>query len=129
MGVTLIYLPQDSDIPYAVRVREPFAMTFPLETGDGVCAQIDGLESDVGSATSDRVELRCVMGLRTVRRASESIRVVQDVAEQPEGERTHGFILVWPAAGESRWDTARRLRVAEEALRPAGKRALLAFKR
>ena len=129
MGVTLIYLPQDSDIPYAVRVREPFAMTFPLETGEGVRAQIYGLESDVGSATSDRVELRCVLGLRSVRRTSESIRAIQDVCEQPEGERAHGFILVWPPEGESRWETARRLRVAEEALRPAGKRALLAFRR
>jgi len=129
MGVTLIYLPQDSDIPYAVHVREPFAMTFPLETGEGVRAQAYALECDAGTATSDRVELRCVLGLRTSRMVSTRLTGVCGVREEPEEEHEHGFILVWPASGETRWDTARRLRVAEEALRPAGKRALLAFRK
>ena len=129
MGVTLIYLPQDSDIPYAVRVREPFAMTFPLEAGEGVSAMAYALESDTGAATSDRVELRCVLGLRTLRRAHTNITGVTEIAQKPQEEHTRGFVLVWPAQGETRWDTARRLRVAEEALRPAGKRALLAFRR
>lgn len=35
MAVTLIYLPMDSDIPMAVRSREPFEMTFPMEAADG----------------------------------------------------------------------------------------------
>lgn len=129
MGITLIYLPQDSDIPYAVHVREPFAMTFPVEMGEGVCAQASVIECSAGAATSDRVEVRCVLELHVVRHMTQEITGVTEVNQMAEEEKERGFVIVWPAEGESRWDTARRLRVAEEALRPAGKRALVAFRR
>ena len=65
----------------------------------------------------------------TVQHGIERLQVVTDVVQKPEARQEHGFVLVWPAADESRWETARRLRVREESLRPAGKNALLAFKR
>lgn len=129
MGVTLIYLPVDSDIPVSVRVREPFAMTFPVETEAGVTAQLDAIECTAGPATSDRAEVRCVLGLTAVRHGVTRVTGVTDVTEGEEQKQEHGFVLVWPAAGETRWDTARRLRVAQEALRPAGSGALLAFRK
>ena len=129
MNVTLVYLPVDSDIPYAVRTREPFAMTFPVEAEEGVRAQVQAIECGVGPATSDRVELRCVLALRTEQPGTRRVRIVTDVTERPEEKREHGFVLVWPAPGETRWDTARRLRVPQESLRPAGASALLAFRR
>lgn len=129
MGVTLVYLPVDSDIPYAVHVREPFAMTFPVEMSGDVRAQAYAIESSAGAATSDRAEVRCVLGLHAVRHENRRVTAVTDVTEQPAQAQEHGYVLVWPAAGESRWETARRLRVAQEALQPAGKRALLAFRK
>jgi len=128
-GITLVYLPVDSDIPYAVRVREPFAMTFPAEAEAGAAAGIRAVECSIGPATSDRVELRCLMALQLSEHAAQKTRVVTDVGERPEEKREHGFVLVWPAPGETRWDTARRLRVPQENLRPAGTNALLAFRR
>ena len=129
MQVTLIYLPLDSDIPYAVHTREPFAMTFPVEVGEGVSAQAYVIETMIGPTTSDRAELRCVLGLQAVQHGVQRMRVVTDVEQKPEQKMERGFVLVWPAAGETRWDTARRLRVREESLRPAGKHALLALRR
>ena len=129
MQVTLIYLPQDSDIPYAVNTREPFAMTFPVEAQEGVHARAHVIETMLGPTTSDRAELRCVLGIQATGHGVQRMRVVTDVEQRPEQKQERGFVLVWPAEGETRWDTARRLRVAEEALRPAGKRALLAFRR
>jgi len=129
MGVTLIYLPVDSDIPYAVHVREPFAMTFPVEASEGVTAQIYAIESSAGPTTSDRAEVRCVLGLTATEHGITRITGVTDVAEREEPKQEHGFVLVWPAAGETRWETARRLRVAQESLRPAGGSALLAFRK
>ncbi len=129
MQVTLIYLPQDSDIPHAVHTREPFAMTFPVEAQEGVSAQAFAIETMTGPTTSDRAELRCVLGLHAVQHGVRMLQVVTDVAQKPESRQEHGFVMVWPAAGESRWETARRLRVHEESLRPAGKNALLAFRR
>ena len=129
MQVTLIYLPVDSDIPYAVHTREPFAMTFPVEAQEGVYAQAYAIETMIGPTTSDRAELRCVLGLRAVQHGTQRLQAVTDVSQKPETRQEHGFVLVWPAEGESRWDTARRLRVTQESLRPAGKRALLAFRR
>ena len=82
-----------------------------------------------GPTTSDRAEVRCVLGLRATQHGVQHIRAVTDVTQRPQEKQEQGFVLVWPAAGESRWDTARRLRVAESSLRPAGKNALLAFRR
>jgi len=129
MQVTLIYLPQDSDIPHAVHTREPFSMTFPVEAQEGVSAQAFAIETMTGPTTSDRAELRCVLGLHAVQHGIQQLQVVTDVTQKPEPKQEHGFVMVWPAAGESRWETARRLRVREESLRPAGKNALLVFRR
>ena len=129
MAVTLIYLPVDSDIPYSVRMREPFTMTFPVEAGEGASAQARIIETTPGVATSDRVEVRCVVGLRVTKHGARHIDGVTDIQRSPAPGAERGFVLIWPAKGESRWQTARRLRVAEESLRPAGKEALLAFRR
>lgn len=129
MGVTILYLPVDSDIPVSVRTREPFVMTFPVEAGEDVRVQAYPIETATGPTTSDRAELRCVLGLRAWQHGVKRIQAVTDVVERPQERQERGFVLVWPAAGESRWDTARRLRVAQSELRPAGKSALLAFRR
>lgn len=129
MNVTLIYLPVDSDIPYAVHTREPFTMTFPVEAEPGVNGYAYAIETSVGPSTSDRAEIRCVLGLHTVRHGTQRVRVVTDVEQKPEEKQEHGFVLVWPKAGETRWETARRLRVAQDSLRLAGKNALLALRR
>lgn len=127
MGLTLLYLPVDSDIPYAVRLREPFAMTFPIETGDNAQVTLEAIECGIGPATSDRVELRCVLYAQARTHSTKRLRIVTDVTEKPEEKRERGFVLVWPMPGETRWDTARRLRVPQESLRPAGAQALMAF--
>lgn len=129
MNMTLIYLPQDSDIPYAVHTREPFTMTFPVEAQEGVSGYAYAIETAPGPSTSDRVEIRCVLGLHTEQHGTQRVRVVTDVTQKPEEKQERGFVLVWPKNGETRWDTARRLRVAQESLRPAGRNALLALRR
>lgn len=129
MGVTLMYLPVDSDIPYAVHTREPFTMTFPVEVVDGASAQAYAIESSPGPTTSDRAEVRCVIGLHVMQHGIRRVTGITDVEKKPPVKQEHGFVLVWPASGETRWQTARRLRVAEESLLPAGKGALLAFRK
>ena len=104
-------------------------MTFPLEAQPGVQARAYAIETMLGPATSDRAELRCVLGLHALQHGVAQLQVVTDVAQQTETRQERGFVLVWPAEHESRWDTARRLRVREESLRPAGAKALLAFRR
>ena len=103
-------------------------VTFPIETGEGVRAQAYAIEASAGPSTSDRAEVRCVLGLRARRHGTTALNGVTDVQMLPAAQQEHGFVLVWPAAGESRWTTARRLRVAPDSLRPAGKGALLAFR-
>ena len=129
MGVTLIYLPVDSDIPCAVHTHEPFSMTFPVEVGTGASAQAYPIEVNIGPTTSDRAELRCVIGLRVRQHGMRKIRTISDVEMRPQEKTECGFVLVWPAVGETRWETARRLRIAPENLIPAGKQALLAFRK
>ena len=127
MAVTLIYLPMDSDIPMAVRSREPFEMTFPTEATEDARVQAHVIEATPGPATSDRAEVRCVVALHVVKHGVRPLEAITDAEERPSAKQERGFVLVWPAKGETRWQTARRLRVAEEELHPAGKDALLAF--
>jgi len=129
MCITLIYLPMDSDVPCSVKVREPFAMTFPVEAQDGVQAQAYAIETIVGPTTSDRAELRCVLGLHAVQHGVSRIRCVREVETNEQEKQPRGFVLVWPEKGETRWEIARRLRVPQENLRAAGKNALLAFRK
>ena len=70
-----------------------------------------------------------MLGLHTMRFGMQRIEGITQISQRPAEKQEHGFVLVWPAEGESRWDTARRLRVAPDSLRPAGKRALLALRR
>ena len=86
-------------------------------------------KATTGPATSDRAEVRCVVGLHVVKHGVRPLDAVIDVAQQPAARQERGFVLVWPAKGESRWETAKRLRVAEEELHPAGKGAMLAFRK
>lgn len=129
MCITMIYLPVDSDVPCSVKVREPFAMTFPIEIQKGVKAHVYTIETIMGPTTSDRAELRCVLGMRAVQHDMCRIRFVREIEEVEQEKQPHGFVLVWPEAGETRWETARRLRVPQESLRAAGKNALLAFRK
>ena len=129
MAVTLIYLPMDSDIPMAVRSREPFEMTFPMEAADDALTQAHVIEATPGPATSDRAEVRCVVSLHMVKHGVRPTAAIVDVEQRPAARQERGFVLVWPAKGETRWQTAKRLRVAEEELHPAGKGAVLAFRR
>ena len=129
MNLTLVYLPADSDVPFAVHTKEPFTMTFPVEAGEGVRAALYAVEAAPGAATSDRVEVRCVLMIRAVEHGVRRIRGVSEVTAQPAQKQEHGFVLVWPPEGETRWQTARRLRVAQESLRSVGKGALLAMRR
>ena len=129
MCITLIYLPVDSDVPCSVKVREPFVMTFPVEANENVRAQVYEIETILGPTTSDRAELRCVLGLHAVQHGVDRIHAVCSVETEEQEKQPRGFVLVWPREGESRWETARRLRVREDSLRPAGKSALLAFRK
>ena len=129
MNVTLMYLPVDSDIPRSAFSREPFSMTFPVEAGEDVRAQAYAIEAMPGPSTSDRVEVRCVLGLRTSQHGVQRVRGVTGIEQKPPQKQEHGFVLVWPREGESRWETARRLRLAPESLKPAGGQALLAFRK
>ena len=79
-------------------------------------------------ATEKRVPARA-HSVTVENRSAVKLTGVTDVAQSEAPRQEHGFVLVWPAAGETRWDTARRLRVPQEALKPAGSDALLAFRK
>ena len=98
-------------------------------TAEDALAQARVIEATPGSATSDRAEVRCVVALHVVKHGVRPTEAVTDVIQRPAAKQERGFILVWPAKGETRWQTAKRLRVAEEELHPAGKGAILAFHR
>ena len=96
---------------------------------DDALTQAHVIEATPGPATSDRAEVRCVVSLHMVKHGVRPTAAIVDVEQRPAARQERGFVLVWPAKGETRWQTAKRLRVAEEELHPAGKGAVLAFRR
>ena len=129
MNLTLLYLPADSDIPCSVHAREPFSMAFPVEGDGDLRVQAYPIEAAPGACTSDRAEVRCVLGLHAVRHQTQRVHGICAIESGETEKPEHGFVIVWPAPEETQWETARRLRVAPDSLHPAGGRALLALRK
>ena len=112
-------------------IREPFAMTFPIETTEDAQVQARVIEATPGPATSDRAEVRCVVGLHVVKHGVRPLDAVIDVAQQPAARQERRAsndpegakaLCLAGARGIPLGDGRRRagLRVAEEELHPAG---------
>lgn len=129
MAVTLIYLPMDSDIPMAVRSREPFEMTFPMEAADGALTQAHVIEATPGPATSDRAEVRCVVSLHMVKHGVRPTAAIVDVEQRRRRDRSAALCWFGPQKAKRAGRRPNGCASPEEELHPAGKGAVLAFRR
>ena len=111
LEVTLLYMTDDSPAPVAVRMEEPFRMTFAAQTGEEDFIALSMTDVDVSAVTSDRVEMKYIMHLQASGTRTREARLVTDVACAPAEEMPGGIILYFTQPGETLWDIARRYRV------------------
>ncbi len=137
LGVTVVYLPQDSDQPTSAQKEEAFSLTFPCNLPQDAVLQMTPLEVEAVGITSDRVEVRYMMQLTGTACMTQRMDLVVDARTQPGAVQTGGMVLYYPQPGESLWDVARRYRVDEASLarlnpgleQPRGDRAILIYQR
>ncbi len=137
LGVTVIYLPQDSDQPTSAQKEEAFSLTFPCSIPQTATLQIAPLEVDAVGITSDRVEVRYMMQLTGTACVTQRVDMVVDARMQPGAVQTGGMVLYYPQANETIWDVARRYRVDAASLtrlnpgleQPRGDRAILIYQK
>lgn len=111
LEVTLLYMTDDSPAPVAVRMEEPFRMTFAAQTGEEDFIALTMTDVDVNAVTSDRVEMKYIMHLQASGTRTREVRLVTDAACAPAEEIPGGIILYFTQPGETLWDIARRYRV------------------
>jgi len=137
LGVTILYLPQDSGEPISAQKEETFSLTFPCNIPQSATLQIVPLEVEAVGITSDGVEILYMRRLTGTACFTRRMDLVIDAGMQPAEAQTGGMVLYYAQADESLWDVARRYRVDEDALaklnpgldQPRGDRAILIYQR
>lgn len=117
LEVTLLYMTDDSDEPAAVRMEEPFRITFAAQAGEKDFITLNCGEVDASAITSDRVELRYIMHLNISGVQAEPVRMVTEVLPVASEAMDGSIVLYFTQPGESLWDIARRYRVPEREIR------------
>ncbi len=116
LGVTLVYLPMDSDVPVSVHQDTPFTMQFTCDLPSTAAITLECVEAVAAALTSDRVEVRFILALDGTEFCAQSVDVVTDVDSVAIDEEPGGIVLYYPKDRETMWDVAKRYRVAEETL-------------
>ncbi len=108
---TVLYMPGGSDIPASARSEMPFTIKIP---GAGDCSMVSVrvLSAEASTLMSDRVELKCSLGITIFSRDETEATLAIDVSEGESVKKRPGIIIVWPSADDSVWNIAKRYRTA-----------------
>lgn len=116
LEVTLIYMTDDSDVPVAVSLEDPFRVTFACEAEQGDWLTLEAGNIDVSGITSDRVEMKYILRLTVDGCRRQSARIVTDGKAQEASAPAGGIALYFTQPGETLWDIAKRYRVSSQQL-------------
>ena len=116
LGVTLCYLPMDSDVPVSVHQDVPFSMQFVCDLPSSSAITLECVEAVASAITSDRAEVRFILALEGMEYSAQPFGIVTDVESVQAPDETGGIILYYPKDCETSWDVAKRYRIGEETL-------------
>lgn len=114
LEATVLYLPGGSDVPASARSEMPFSVKCPGELNDMSMVCLKVLSAEASTLMSDRVELRCQLGVTTFTRSERSEFVAGDITEGEEVRKRPGIIMFWPSQGDSLWSVGKRYNVSQE---------------
>ena len=80
-----------------------------------VCVEVQSLEG--GALMSDRVDLRCVVGVTARTRREETALLATGVEEGEPEKKRPGIVLFWPTSSDSVWSIGQRYRIPVEEVR------------
>ena len=117
MGVTLVYLPIDSQVPVSTRQDAPMSVQFACGLSADAAIALECVEAVASAITSDRVEVRFILLLEGMDCGAQPLQVVTDVTRTPAQAEPGAIVVYYPAQDETAWDIAKRYRVDAQSLR------------
>ena len=111
LEATVLYMPGGSDTVVSASSEMPFSIRCPGALNDSSMVCLCVLSAEASTLMSDRVELKCTLGVNTFTRDEEEIYIVNDVSEGELLKKRPGVILYWPTAEDSLWSIGRRYSV------------------
>lgn len=111
LEATVLYMPGGSDTVTSAHSEMPFSIKCPGSLNDSSMVCLSVLSAEASTLMSDRVELKCTLGVNTFTRDEDKICVVSDASEGERLKKRPGVILCWPAADDTLWSIGRRYSV------------------
>ncbi len=116
LEITLLYMTDDSQTPITLSMEEPFRMTFALKTEPEDFVSLEASDVNVSGITSDRVEMKYILRVKSNGVSTQSQDVVTDAEQIPAVKTSGGIALYYVQPGEGLWDIARHYRIKREQL-------------
>ena len=113
---TVLYMPGGSDTVASARSEMPFSVKLPGELNDSSMVCLKVLSAEASTLMSDRVELKCSVGVNAFTRDEEEKYLVSEITEGAAIKKKPGIILIWPSAQDDMWSVGKRYGISPEAL-------------
>ena len=117
LEATVLYMPGGSDRVASARSEMPFSVKCPggLNEESMVCIRV--LSAEASTLMSDRVELKCNLGVSAFSRDEKDAAIVGGINEGDALAKRPGIILVWPDGTDTLWSVAKRYSMPVETIR------------
>lgn len=112
LEANVLYMPGGSDRIASAQSELPFSVRCPGPLNGESEVRVSVLSAEANALMSDRVELRCMLGVSTVTRFSRKQDVVSTMAEGEDIKKRPGIVLFWPTQEDSVWSIGRRYAVS-----------------
>lgn len=114
MEATVMYMPGGSDTVASARSEMPFSIKCPGTLNDTSMVCLKVLTAEASTLMSDRVELKCALGVTAFTRDERSQFLVNDISGAEPLQKRPGLMIVWPSADDTPWSVGKRYSVPEE---------------
>ncbi|MBQ3078439.1 MAG: DUF3794 domain-containing protein [Clostridia bacterium] len=116
----VIYMSGSGDKLVHANAYLPFEVSVAASLPEDAWVSVSVQSAEGNALMSDRIEMKCMLGIGISAREKKSIQTVSDVIPDGENARVHGIRLVWPEAGDEVWDVAKRYLVPAASIEKAG---------
>ena len=116
LDAQVVYAPAPGGAPVGVREEIPFRIAFQGSLPQDAVVRMTAGEVHADGIAADRIELKYRMEMDADAVQTQSVALPVGVQMRPAEAETGGLAMVWPQAGETLWDIAKRLRVTPESI-------------
>ncbi len=116
LDTQVIYTPSDGTAITAARQETPFRVAFQGALPAGAHVSLAAGDVQAEGISPDRVEVKYRVELVADAVTAQPVELPVGVKSKPSAPQRSGMVMVWPQAGETMWDVAKRQRVTVESI-------------